>query len=368
MHRGTSANTEDSHKDILALAQKLVAIRTENSNKAALEQALAVVSEQLSDFTIERFERKGVKSILVHNQKERPARFKVLLNGHLDVIPGKEEQYVPKIEGGNLYGAGALDMKSGLSCIIFAFKNFAKKASFPLGLQIVTDEEIGGFDGTKFQIEQGVSSDFVITSEATNLNIAHKSKGILEMRVTAKGTTAHGAYPWRGDNAIWKMHKFLSALKKRYPIPKKEKWVSTINVSNIQTNNPAFNKVPDWCAADFDIRFIPEDADSILKDVTSLVPDDFSVEVLIHEPAMSTPADSAYVRLLADATNEVTGKRPTLYGANGTSDARHYTMIGCEGVEFGPIGEGIGSDNENVNVNSVFTYYDILLAFLRAVK
>ena len=32
----------------------------------------------------------------------------------------------------------------------------ANKVDYPLGLQLVTDEEVGGFNGTKYQIEKAL--------------------------------------------------------------------------------------------------------------------------------------------------------------------------------------------------------------------
>lgn len=70
------------------------------------------------------------------------------------MIPGKDEQYHARIEDDRLYGVGALDMKSNLVCLIMAFCEVVDHVGYPLGIQIVTDEEIGGFDGTLYQIEQ----------------------------------------------------------------------------------------------------------------------------------------------------------------------------------------------------------------------
>src|SRR5436190_16873322 len=38
----------------------------------------------------------------------------VVLHGHLDVVPGRPEQFTPSVVGDRLYGRGAYDMKGGL--------------------------------------------------------------------------------------------------------------------------------------------------------------------------------------------------------------------------------------------------------------
>ena len=45
--------------------------------------------------------------------------------GHLDVVPGREEQFEPRIDGDGLYGRGAYDMKGGLAAMICPFRDVA---------------------------------------------------------------------------------------------------------------------------------------------------------------------------------------------------------------------------------------------------
>src|SRR3989344_6777391 len=123
--------------NIVNLSQQLIAIKSANT-------CLNLMLSKLGRFTIERFEKNGVKSALIYNTIRRPKKFKILLNGHLDVIPGKDSQYMPKIKNNKLYGAGAMDMKANIVCLIKIFKSVAKKVKYPLALQLVTDEEVGG--------------------------------------------------------------------------------------------------------------------------------------------------------------------------------------------------------------------------------
>ena len=349
---------------ILPLAQKFISIKSIPENPKELEKILELALSNLKEHTIERFEHKGVKSALVYNSEKRPKKFKIILNGHLDVIPGKEHQYSPQIKGNKLYGVGAMDMKANLACAIMVFKELAGRVSYPLGLQLVTDEEIGGFNGTKYQIDQGVRADFVLATEPTNFDIVNKAKGILWLKISAGGKTAHGAYPWRGDNAIWKIDEFLSALKKKHPVPTQEKWITTVNLASIEASNQAFNKIPDDCTIGLDIRYVPEEASTILKSIKGLLPKGFKVEVIANEPALATDDGNEYVKMLQAAGRQVNKKKILLRGAQGSSDARHFARVNCAGIEFGPIGEGIGSDNEWVDIRSLEKYYQILEKFL----
>lgn len=349
---------------IVSLTEKLISIRSVPENRKALEKILELVLSNLKGRTIERFDHNGVKSALIYNSRKRPKKFKIILNGHLDVIPGKERQYLPHIKGNRLYGVGSMDMKASVACLLLVFKEVVDKIHYPLALQLVTDEEVGGFEGTKHQIDKGVRADFVIAGEPTNFDIVTKAKGVLWMRISAKGKTAHGAYPWRGNNAIWKMTEFLRLLQKKYPIPKQQGWVTTVNLSKIETTNTAFNKIPDDCTVELDIRYIPEDSDTIVKEIKKIIPKGFVLDILCKEPALFNDERNPYFKIFREIGKQVIKRDLILRGAQGSSDARHFRRVNCPGIEFGPIGHGIGSDDEWVDIRSLEKYYHILKSFL----
>jgi len=365
---GVVKEIEKLNIDIILLAKKFISIKSTSDNPGALEKILELALSHLKRYTIERFECNGVRSALIYNTEKRPKKFKIILNGHLDVVPGKEVQYIPKIKGHRLYGVGSMDMKANTVCLIKVFKEIANKVSYPLGLQLVTDEEIGGFNGTRYQIENGVRAEFIIAGEPTNFDIVHKAKGILQAKISAQGKTAHGAYPWRGDNAIWKMNQFFNALQKKYPVPDHEVWATTVNVSKIETTNKAFNKIPDDCIVGLDIRFIPAEAETTKKSLQQLLPKGFTLDIINQEPALFTDKNNKFIKLLKKIAQQTSGKIIQLRGAQGSSDARHFTRINCPGIEFGPIGEGIGSDDEWVDIPSLKKYCQILKDFLLTMK
>lgn len=352
---------------IVTLTKELVSVKSNSENTAELDKILEIVLSNLSGFVIDRFENKGVKSVLIYNSQKRPKKFRIILNGHLDVVPGKDYQYLPKIKGDRLYGVGSMDMKASVACLIMVFKEVIAKVDYPLALQLVTDEETGGFNGTKYQIENGVKADFVIAGESTGFQIANRAKGILQVKISTKGKTAHGAYPWRGENAIWKMNQFLNSLSKRYPIPSQQEWITTVNLSRIETSNKSFNKIPDNCGIWLDIRYIPEEADIIVSDIKSLLPKGFKLDVFEKEPTLFVNENNQYLKILQRMGEQVTKKKVLFYGAQGSSDARHFTRVGMDGIEFGPIGAGIGTDNEWVSIKSLEQYYHILNNFLLSI-
>lgn len=350
--------------NILSLSKQFISVKSYAGNWEALDAVLQVAATTLKGFTIERFENKRSKSILVYSSQKRPSKFRIVLNGHLDIIPGKDYQYVPKVINNRLYGVGAMDMKASAACLILVFKEMAKKVNYPLGLQLVTDEEIGGFNGTKYQIDKGVRADFVIVGESTSLNINNSSKGVLWLKISTYGKTAHSAYPWRGENAIWKMNNFLSQLRKKFPNPSQEGWETTVNLSKIETNNQTFNKIPDDCEIWLDIRYVPKDSNKIANNIKKIVPPGYKTDIIEYELPLLVKENNQFIRLLQKIAKKITNKPVSLYGSHGSSDARHFSRVSCDSVCFGPIGGGIGSDVEWVDISSLEQNYKILKEFL----
>lgn len=353
---------------IMGLSQKLIVVPSTNNSKKELEQVLKIAEEQLEGYTLERFKKDNCPSILVYNAKTRPKKFKVILNAHLDVVPGKKTDYKAVEKKGKLYGRGTYDMKATAAAEILVFKEVAKQVRYPLALQLVTDEETGGFNGTKYQIEKGVRADFVIAGEPTDLGVNNKAKGIVWVKIRTHGKTAHGAYVWNGDNAIWSMKKVLNSLEKSYGVPKREVWRTTVNLAKIETSNTTFNKVPDDCTISLDIRCIPEDKNTVIQKIRSLLPKDVKLEVLLNEPAQFTDEKNPFLQALCRTAEKITNKKIPIIVKHGGSDIRHFNQVGCDGVTFGPIGAGHHSDNEYVEVRSLYDYYNIIKDFLVGVQ
>lgn len=255
-------------------------------------------------------------------------------------------------------------MKSGAAAEILAFKAVADKVKYPLGLQLVTDEEIGGFNGTKYQIDQGIKSEFVIAGESTDLKLNNLAKGILWAKVTAHGTPAHAAYLWNGKNAIWMMHEFLNHLQQEFPLPNQESWVTSVNLARIETSNVTFNKVPDECSIGLDMRYIPEEANIFEQKLKSILPADFTLEIKEKEPSQKTDQSNPFLISLSHTIQSVLGKPTGFIAKHGASDIRHYDRVGIPGVCFGPIGDGLHSNDEWGDIASMEQFQRILTEFL----
>lgn len=353
---------------ILSLAKKLISLPSVDGNEKALSAVLDVAREALEGFRIEEYRSEGVKSILVSNAAENTKHFKLILNAHLDVVPGKDEQYIPYENDGKLYGRGAYDMKAAAAVMILVFKEIARKVQYPLALQIVTDEEIGGFNGTKYQLDKGITADFVIAGENTDLKIINMAKGILRVKIKAEGKASHGAYPWKGENAVLKLISAIDEILKVYPLPEEESWTTTVNVAWIETANRALNSVPDSAEAYLDIRYIPQDKDVVLENIRKAAAKTAKAEVIISQPHQYTKEDNGYIDQLSGQIKKFIKKDSKIVACHGASDVRFYEAMDIPSVCFGPVGSGQHSDKESVDIQNLEDYYSILKEFVLALK
>lgn len=350
---------------------RLIAIRSTADRPDELHRALDLVLDPVSgpDFVVRRFHSNGKPSALVH-PAGRPGPFRVVLNAHLDVVPGAAGQFTARRDGDRLYGRGAHDMKAAALVLADVFGETAGSLPYPIALQLVTDEEVGGADGTGHQVAEGVRADFVIIGEQSGLRVVTESKGICQARLTATGRAAHAAYPWLGRNALLELIAGLDRLLRVYPLPADEAWTTTVNVARIETGNAAFNQVPASAAGWLDIRYPPSAAAfdgrtaaevaAHLRAVTGL---DAVVDAL--GPPHRADPDSAEVTLLRSAIRD-TGHPATLLRKHGAADGRYYHARGVDAVIFGPGGDGQHGPAEFVDLSTLRPYHDALTAFLRS--
>ena len=157
---------------------------------------------------------------------EDGGRRSLILNGHVDVVPVGDEslwQYPPwqgTVVEGRVYGRGAVDMKGGLCCALFAAKalrDAGVRLKGRLMVESVIGEEDGGV-GTLAAVLRGYRADGAIVAEPTELIVAPAQAGAFNFRVTIPGKAAHGCVREEGVSAIEKfipIHEALMALERR---------------------------------------------------------------------------------------------------------------------------------------------------------
>jgi succinyl-diaminopimelate desuccinylase len=357
-------------ESFLAAACELLAVRSTTDRPGDLDRALGFVLDFVGPgFTVERFESGGKPSALVYRGAQRP-HFRVILNGHLDVVPGAPEQFAPRRDGDRLYARGTQDMKVSALVEAQVFRELACDLPYPVGLQLVTDEEVGGRDGTLHQLEEGVLGDFVVIGEHSNLRIVTDSKGMVTATLRAVGRSGHSAYPWLADNALVKLQRTVARVLAAYPVPAEEAWRTTVNVARIETPNQTRNQIPDLAEAWLDIRFPPEDADldgKSAEEITSYLAGfcEPGVTPLVEraDPPHHADRDRAEVRQLQQAARDQ-GYSGDFLRKHGAADGRFYYQRGIDAVIFGVGGDGLHGAEEYVDITSIKPYYHALREFL----
>jgi succinyl-diaminopimelate desuccinylase len=351
--------------NLIPFTKQLLTIPSDVNNRDACLLLLQTIQQSLQAFPFTAFTKNRIPSILYTNTKTPQKTCKIILNAHLDVVPGKKEQFVPYEKEGKLYGRGAYDMKAAAAVMILLFKELANKLPYTLGLQLTTDEEIVGFNGVQHQLNEGVTADFIISGECGgNLQIINQLKGLLVVELIAKGTTAHAAYPWKGENALLTLYQAIQQIMQRYPTPQEPVWESTVNLAKIKTANNSHNKVPHEARALFDIRFIAKDAETIFTTIQSLLPTGITINKIKQAPAHYTKETNPYIQQLIKTYETIMHHPPQITQSHGGSDIVFFSEKGINAIEFGPKGEGQHSDNEWVDIQSLTQYATILKHFL----
>src|SRR5438270_5985267 len=114
----------------------------------------------------------------------------VVLHGHLDVVPGRPEQFEPRVEGDRLIGRGAYDMKGGLAAMMCAVREAAGQDAVRIRFLCAPDEEAEEVEqrSTDALVRGGYRADFAITGEPTDMHIGVQAKGVLAIRIVVTGT------------------------------------------------------------------------------------------------------------------------------------------------------------------------------------
>src|ERR1700733_5664132 len=139
----------------LAAATELLSVQSVSGRPDELAKAVDLVLDFTGPgFTVERFESAGCPGALVYRGAVRPA-FTVLLNAHLDVVAAPASQFLPYRDGDRLYARGAMALKAAAPAQARACRALAGHLPYPLGLQLVTDEESPDPRGTLHQLNEG---------------------------------------------------------------------------------------------------------------------------------------------------------------------------------------------------------------------
>ena len=359
--------------DVAELAAQLVAIESINPEVVAGGSG----EMELARFVAEWCERAGLETTLTELAPSRANVVAVargsgggrslMLNAHMDTVgvAGMTDPFAPRIEAGRLYGRGAQDMKGSLAACMLATAG-ARRGGLrgDVILTAVADEEFASL-GTE-AVAAGLTADAAIVTEPTELRLAVAHRGFVHLEVEVRGRAAHGSRPDLGVDAIAKMGRVLvgiEELDRRLRADPTHRFLGSGSVhASLIDGGQEFSSYPARCRVQAERRTIPgetaEHAEQELRDVVARAAEgdpDFSAEVrapISREP-FGIDENAEVVQLVHRHAAAVLGAEPEIVGVPFWADSALLATAGIPTVVFGPLGEGLHSEVEWVDVASL---------------
>ncbi len=303
----------------------------------------------------------------------------LLLNGHTDTVgvKGLEEPFSGTIRDGKLYGRGSQDMKGSLAAMMAAVKALVDAKISLVGdvmITAVADEEyvsIGTAD-----IVKHYTADAAIVTEPTDLAICRAHRGFIWYEVETIGRAAHGSRYDEGIDANMRMGRFLAELDKlekalrnsdsRPPHPLAGP--PSLHASIIK-GGTEMSIYSDHCLLQVERRTTPDESEpqvtQELQDIIDkLATEDptfrATVKPYVERSPFEIEASADIVRTAEAAVTRRLGKAPAHTGASFWTDAALLAAAGIETILLGPVGHGLHSAEEWVDLSSVLDLAHIL--------
>jgi len=362
--------------DPLALARALIRRPSVTPEDAgALEVLCAPLRELGFDCHRLRFEAPGtapVDNLYARLGSDAP---NLCFAGHTDVVPVGDAQawtldpFAAEVTDGMLHGRGAVDMKGAIACFVAAAAGFLADRGPGFGgsisLLITGDEEGAAVNGTVKVLdwlrERGERLDACLVGEPTNPSelgdmIKIGRRGSMTGRLTVHGVQGHTAYPDRADNPCHRLVRMLAAVTAEPLDDGSEHFQpSSLQIASLDVGNPVDNVIPAQATARFNLRFNDRHTSAGLERWLRSRFDQAIGADGRYELAIRVSGESFLVppgplsELVADAVEQVLGRRPALGTEGGTSDAR-FIKDACPVAEFGLVGQTMHMVDERTPV------------------
>lgn len=301
----------------------------------------------------------------------------LLLNAHMDTV-GVDgmiiDPFGAEIKDGRLYGRGSQDMKGSLAAMMGAAKAFVDTGIELAGDLIITgvaDEEyasIGSEDLVKH-----VSADGAIVTEPTDLTLCRAHRGFIWHEVETFGRAAHGSRFKEGVDANMRMGRFLAQLdnleqelrnRPAHPLVGPPSLHAARIRGGLEISTYAAH-----CLLEIERRTNPgETVSQATAEIQSIIDrleyDDptfkASLKATFSREPFEIGEDALIVKILEDSMTNQLGSKPAQSGQTFWTDAALFAAAGMETVLVGPVGNGLHSEEEWVDLQSVVDLAHIL--------
>lgn len=312
----------------------------------------------------------------------------IYLGGHLDTVQlcngWTRPPYDGVVEGDDMYGVGALDMKSGCAAVMLAVEKFAGRhlqdGSFcgKLIYHLVSDEEGPYGLGTVFIINDKIhnvaeEADFAIIAEpsAGFARVPHPcvclgARGGYNYTIKVYGKSAHAATPELGINAMVDASLIVAELEKIPPVTDEKLGSSSPCVISMNGGGAACS-VPDYAEVEIFHHTVRGETQQTIRERVDEAIRAANVRSKIEVVFRQSPAegfdggfdaycideDGKYLKIL-EATIEKVCRKPvnTAYFQS-IGDFNHIGgKLGIPTVLFGADGDNFHSSDERVDLDS----------------
>jgi putative selenium metabolism hydrolase len=263
---------------------------------------------------------------------------KLLYDSHLDTVGVGDpdswswDPFKGKIEDGVLYARGACDEKGSTPGMIYGLA-LARDLGLLEGYTAYyfgnMEEWCDGIAPHALVEVEGIRPDFVVIGEPTRMQVYRGHKGRVEMRIIAKGRSAHAASNHLGDNAIYKLLPIIARISQMEPELGDDPFLGhgKITVSDMKVSTASINAVPDEAIIYIDRRMtFGETPESVLAQVRALIGErsDMTLELLRYaEPSYTGfvfPVDKIFPSwALSEAHPLVQAGQAALTALNGSA-------------------------------------------------
>ena len=362
--------------------QRLVQINSTNPTLNAENAGEAEIAGTLTELLVELGLKPSIDEVtptrpnVIGILKGRAGGRSLMLNGHTDTVgvEGMVEPFSGSIRDGKLFGRGSQDMKASLAAMLGAAKAIVDaqiQLSGDLILTFVIDEETVS-EGTA-DIVKHYTADAAIVTEPTDLTITRAHRGFIWFEVETFGRAAHGSRYSEGIDANMQMGRFLAQLDQleqelRARPPHPLVGPPSLHASLLQ-GGTEISKYAAHCQLTLERRTVPgETIAPTLAELQAIIDrlskedDNFKATVtptFSREPFEVEPTAAIVQILEASAINRL-GQKPAHTGQTFWTDAALLAGAGIETVLIGPVGAGLHSDEEWVDVASVIDLAHIL--------
>ena len=301
----------------------------------------------------------------------------LMINVHLDTVgvAGMRHPFSGETRDGKVFGRGAQDTKGGMAAVLGAARALAEDAAALAGdlvLAFVADEEHESI-GTTDLVSRGVRPDAAVVIEPSDLDVCVAHRGFGVFRLRTRGRAAHGGRSDLGVDANLHMGLALAELDRL-----SERWGSkhrhprlgpaTLHVPLIRGGRGLY-MYADECAADLECRTVPgQSASGVLGELRAVFSglaesiDDFAgtVEPVLWRSPYEIDPDRPIVRAALEAAGQVRGEPAALIAHPWWEDSGLLGDAGIDTVIIGPRGDGLHTDEEWVDADSVVALAEIL--------